>query len=75
MQYSIFTNLFIDTVQNSKSFWVDTFIKEESIKKPLQDFISAQTIYTKEIFRTTVEYISKTMEYVGNVGNVANTKK
>jgi len=63
MSHTFFVDIFIDTVQNSKSFWVDTFIKEESIQKPLKDFISAQTIYTKEVFRTTVEYISKTMEY------------
>jgi hypothetical protein len=63
MSHTFFVDIFIDTVQNSKSFWVDTFIKEESIQKPLKDFISAQTIYTKEVFRTTVEYINKTMEY------------
>lgn len=56
--YPFFVNLYIDTVQNTKSFWVDTLIKEESIRKPLQEFISAQTIYTKEVARTTVEYLS-----------------
>jgi len=56
--YPFFVNLYIDTVQNTKSFWVDTLIKEENIRKPLQEFITAQTIFSKTAFRTTVEYLS-----------------
>ena len=64
ISHTFLIDLFIDTVQNTKSFWVDTLIKEESIRKPLQEFITAQTIYTKKAYSTTIEYISKTMEYV-----------
>jgi hypothetical protein len=64
ISHTFFIDLFIDTVQNTKSFWVDTLIKEESIKKPLQEFITAQTIYTKKAYSTAIEYISKTMEYI-----------
>lgn len=58
------THLFIDTVQNTKSFWVDKLVKEESIRKPLQDFITAQTIFTKEAARTITEYIDSCSHYV-----------
>jgi len=58
ISYPFFVNLYIDTVQNTKSFWVDTLIKEESIRKPLQEFITAQTLFSKTAFRTTVDYLS-----------------
>jgi hypothetical protein len=58
--YTFFINLCIDTVQNTKSFWVDTLIKEENIRKPLQEFITAQTLFSKTAFRTTIEYLSQT---------------
>lgn len=62
--YPFFINVYIDTVQNTKSFWVDTLVKEETIQKPLQDFITAQTTFTKEAVRTIIEYINNTLEYI-----------
>lgn len=57
MSPTLYTNLYIDTIQNTKTFWINKMIHEESIKKPLHDFITAQTIFTKEAFKTTIEYI------------------
>jgi len=50
------TNIWIDTIQNAKKTWVDTWIKDESMSKPLYDFISAQTEFTKTAMKTSNEF-------------------
>jgi hypothetical protein len=52
------TDTFIDTVQGSKKYFVSTFITDEKIRKPLNAFVDAQTVFTKQIFRSFTE-ISK----------------
>jgi len=46
------TNMFIDAVQNTKREWIKTFVKTESLAKPMNDFVNAQTTYTKELAKT-----------------------
>lgn len=47
-----FANLAIDAIQSGKTSWVNTFVKEESVRLPLQKFVDAQTIFTKQIAST-----------------------
>jgi hypothetical protein len=47
------TNMWIDTIQNAKKSWVDTWIKDESMSKPLNDFIKVQTEFTKDAMKHT----------------------
>ena len=47
------TNMWIDTIQNAKKTWVDTWIKDESMSKPLNDFIKVQTEFTKDAMKHT----------------------
>jgi hypothetical protein len=49
---------FIDTVQNSKKSFVNAFITEEKVRKPLTAFVDAQTAFTKQIFKS-FEDVSK----------------
>jgi hypothetical protein len=49
------TDTFIDTVQNSKKYFVSTFITDEKVRKPLNAFVDAQTAFTKQIFKSYTE--------------------
>lgn len=55
-------NTAVDTVQSAKTQFVNTFVKNEELKKPLQTYIDAQTSFAKKMgqeaftFFTTVGY-------------------
>ena len=42
------TNMWIDTIQNAKKSWVNTWVKDETMSKPMLEFIDTQTTFTKE---------------------------
>jgi len=48
----MYANMAIDAFQLNKTNWINTFIKEESIKAPLQQFVDSQTTYTKQLVKT-----------------------
>lgn len=39
----------ISAVQEAKTSFINTFIKEESVKKPLQAYVDAQSTFAKEV--------------------------
>jgi hypothetical protein len=43
---------FIDTVQNSKKFFVNSFITEEKVRETLNSFVDAETTFTKQILKS-----------------------
>jgi hypothetical protein len=47
------TNMWIDMIQNAKKAWVDTWVKDESMSKPLNEFIKVQTEFTKDAMKHT----------------------
>lgn len=47
-----YADMAIDAIQSSKSAWLNTFIKEETVRKPLQQFVDAQTAFTKQVTKT-----------------------
>lgn len=47
-----YTNMAIDAIQSGKTAWLQTFVKEEQVRKPLQQFVDAQTSFTKQITKT-----------------------
>jgi hypothetical protein len=53
---------FIDAVQNTKRQIVDTFVQDERIKKSLQAYIDAQTIFVKVAAKNAVEFAQLTIE-------------
>ena len=52
-------NTTIDTIQGAKATFVKTFVKDESIAKSLQSFVDAQTAFTKQVAKTTVDVGTK----------------
>jgi hypothetical protein len=45
----------IDAIQSAKTTWLQTFIKEDSVRKSMQDFVDAQTKFTKQIAKSYFE--------------------
>ena len=53
-----YTNLFVDTVQNAKNQFLDTFVPDEKVKAPLKEFVEAQRVFTKQINRSAEEILN-----------------
>lgn len=54
-----FVNQFVDTVQNAKNQFLDTFVWDDKIKAPLKQFVEAQREFTKQVNRSAVEVIEQ----------------
>jgi len=67
-------NTFIDTVQNSKKFFVNTFITDEKVRKPLTAFVDAQTAFTKQIVKSNEEVTAYVSEEATNLYKKGLTK-
>ena len=54
----------VDAIQTSKKIFVDTFVKHEGLSKTMNEFVDAQTEYTKkaiEVGFTTASNMHKTV--------------
>jgi len=49
----------IDTIQTAKKQAVTTFVKNEAIAKSLNDFVDAQTAYTKQAAKAGTDVVTK----------------
>ncbi len=47
------TDMWVDTIQNAKKTWVDTWVKDEEMSKPLYNFIEAQTSFAKVAMKSS----------------------
>ena len=45
----------VDTIQSSKKMFVDTFVKHDGLAKSFNDFVDAQTDYTKQAIDVSVK--------------------
>jgi len=61
------TNLWIDTIQNAKKTFVDTWVKDEKVSKPLHEFIVAQTEFTKIAMKSVNAYANAAGEAMAKV--------
>ena len=50
----------VDTIQNSKKQFVETFVKQEDVRDSLNEFIDAQSEYTKTVVDTATK-LTKTV--------------
>ena len=50
---------YIDTVQNGKKTFVNTFVQHDAIKTALNEFIDAQTEYTKQATKVVLDSSTK----------------
>ncbi len=45
----------VDAIQTSKKMFVDTFVKHEGLAKSLNEFVDAQTNYTKQAIDASIK--------------------
>jgi len=62
----------IDTIQTGKKMWVNTFVTNKAIAAAMNDFVDAQTEYTKKAVKTGTETattfaeeVTKTLQDIG----------
>ena len=53
-------NTFIDTIQDAKKQIVNTFVKDESLVKTINDFVDSQRAFTKQVAKTTFDVSMET---------------
>jgi len=51
--------IIIDTIQNGKKQFVNTFVQHDGVKKALNEFVDAQAAYTKSAVKTASEVNAK----------------
>jgi len=67
MNNDYMTNMFIDMIQNAKKIFVDTWVKDEAMSKPLNDFIKSQTEFTKLAAKSTTDFANAVGEAMAKV--------
>lgn len=55
-------NTTIDTIQGAKTSFVKTFVQDKDIAKSLQDFVDAQTTFTKTVAKSAFDIGTKIAE-------------
>ena len=56
----------IDSIQNAKINFLKQNVKEESLLKPLIDFVEAQRVFTKQIAKSANDVMSIATETFAN---------
>lgn len=57
------TDLLIDTVQNSKKTFVNTFVTEKTVKESLNTLVDLQTKYAKEMVKLNETVFNSMLEF------------
>ena len=61
-----YSNMAIDSIQNAKINFLKQNVKEESLLKPLIDFVEAQRVFTKQIAKSANDVMSIATETFAN---------
>lgn len=70
-----YSNMAIDSIQNAKINFLKQTVKEESLQKPLVDFVEAQRVFTKQIFKSATDVMTVATETVANtISGISNKK-
>ena len=70
-----YTNMAIDSIQNAKISFLKQTVKEDSLQKPLVDFVEAQRVFTKQIFKSATDVMTVATETVANTISGITSKK
>jgi hypothetical protein len=65
----------IDSIQNAKINFLKQTVKEDSLQKPLIDFVEAQRVFTKQVAKTSNDVMNIASETFANaISGVTNKK-
>lgn len=56
-----YVNATVDTVQDAKNKFLDTFVFDDKVRAPLKQFVEAQREFTKQVNRTFSEVVDYTV--------------
>lgn len=59
-------NTFIDSFQYGKKTFVNMFVTDENLRKSLNAFVDAQTIFAKQVVQTTDDVVTYTIKEIKN---------
>ena len=61
-----YANMAIDSIQDAKINFLKLTVQEDSLKKPLVDFVEAQRVFTKQIAKSANDVITIATETFAN---------
>jgi len=61
-----YANMAIDSIQDAKINFLKQTVQEDSLKKPLVDFVEAQRVFTKQIAKSANDVITLTSQTLAN---------
>jgi len=61
-----YANMAIDSIQDAKITFLKQTVQEESLKKPLVDFVEAQRVFTKQIAKSASDVLTLTAQTFAN---------
>jgi len=61
-----YSNMAIDSIQNAKINFLKQTVKEESLQKPLVDFVEAQRVFTKQVAKSANDVMTLAAETFAN---------
>lgn len=70
-----FIHTTVDAIQTSKKIFVDTFVKHEGLAKSLNEFVDAQTDYTKQAIDVSVSTGTKVYDIISDKSFYTDTMK
>ena len=68
-----YANMAIDSIQNAKITFLKQTVQEESLQKPLVDFVEAQRVFTKQIAKSASDVMTIASETFANA--ITGTQK
>jgi len=70
-----YANMAIDSIQNAKINFLKQTVKEDSLQKPLVDFVEAQRVFTKQIVKSANDVMNIASETFANSITGKTSKK
>ena len=70
-----YANMAIDSIQNAKINFLKQTVKDSTLQKPLVDFVEAQRVFTKQIFKSASDVMNVASETVANTISGITSKK
>ena len=61
-----YSNMAIDSIQNAKINFLKQTVQEESLRKPLVEFVEAQRVFTKQIAKSASDVMTIATETFAN---------
>ena len=70
-----YANMAIDSIQDAKINFLKQTVKEDSLQKPLVDFVEAQRVFTKQVAKSANDVINIASETFANSITGKTSKK